>query len=415
MRGRARLALSLIVVAVLIGVMGWTVNGYFQVEEVRLPDLTGISADEATRILRNASLVPATFSENVQGAEPNTVTTQAPPPGAVVRRGRTVSLGVNTPPEASRVPVLVGLTQAEAMQRLRDLNLSAGEVAFAYSDRTEGLVVEQDPAAGAGFGRSTSVSMVVSRGPARSDLTIPDVSGVAVDEAVRRLEELGFTRVETAAATVSFDRPGVVTEQRPAAGEIVPASTPITLEYALSGSRIVAVPDVRGMPVSRAQLALRAANLALGHVEYVQNAELPSGVVETAPSGYTVVGSPIRLVVNGQPSAIDRIFDGQLPDLSDRPGDRAADPGADSRDGDAAVPDRRSIPFTFDPAAMGVRSLVEQSYHLRLVVDDREGERTVLDRNVEAGEVVSTTVTVYGPDALLQTFINDVPFQAWRP
>ena len=413
LRGRLRLVLALVAVAALVVLTGWTLRGYFQVEEVRLPDLTGLQVAEATRVLRNAALVPATYSENIQGVEPNTVTTQAPPAGAVVRRGRTVSLGVNTPPEAARVPVLVGLTQQEALQRLRDLNLAADEVDFAYSDRTEGLVIGQQPEAGAGIGRGASISLVVSRGAARTDLEVPDVRGVDVDEAVRRLEDLGFTRVETAASTVSFDRPRTVTQQRPSAGETVPASTPITLLYALPGSRIVSVPDVSGMSVSRAQLALRAANLALGHIEYVQDSERPEGVVQTEPTGFTLVGSPIRLVVNGAPSAIDRLLEGRgvnVPGL-DSPGfdEPVETPEA------GGVPDRRSIPFTFDPASMGVRSLVESGYHLELVVEDREGERTVLDREVEAGEIVSTTVTVYGPDALLQTFINGVPFQAWRP
>jgi serine/threonine-protein kinase len=411
-RGRARLVLALLVVAALVVATGWTVRAYFQVEEVRLPDLAGQSVTEATRILRNASLVPETFAENVPGAAANTVTTQAPPAGAVVRRGRTVSLGVNTPPETARVPVLVGLTQTEATQRLRDLNLAAGQVTFAYSDRNAGLVIDQDPDAGAGLGASAAIGLVVSRGPQRADATLPDLAGVDVDQAVRQLEELGFTRVETAAATVSFDRPRAVTGQRPAPGETVPVSTAVTLLYALPGNRVVQVPELQGMTLRRAQIALRAANLSLGHVEYIRDASRPTGVVEAAPGTYTVVGSPIRLVVNGEPSALDRLLErgGFEPPTTERGEDPVATDPVDS-----SVPDRRAIPFTFDPASMGVRSLVEEAYHLRLVVDDREGERTILDRDVDAGEIISTTVTVYGPDALLQTFINGVPFQAWRP
>ena len=399
------MVLALLVVAGLVVATGWTLRSYFHVEEVRLPDLVGMEVSAATRVLREASLQPATFAENVPGAGANAVTTQAPPPGAVVRRGRTVSLGVNTPPESARVPVLVGLSQQEALQRLRDLNLTVGEVAFAYSDRTTGLVISQDPAAGATLGGRSNVGLVVSRGPAREDLTVPDLQGVDLGEAVRRLDDLGFTRIETLAATVSFDRPRSVTEQHPPAGEIVPASTPVTLLYALPGNRIVKVPDMIGMSVSRAQLALRAANLELGAIQAIDDPARPGGVVEVAPSTYTVAGSPIRLVVNGTTTFVDRLFEPRTTTPRDTP--RAVD--------EPEVPDRRAIPFTFDPASMGVRSLTEQGYHLRLVVDDDQGERTVLDRDVEAGETISTTVTVYGPDALLQTYVNGVPFQAWRP
>ena len=68
-----------------------------------------------------------------------------------------------------------------------------------------------------------------------------------------------------------------------------------------------------------------------------------------------------------------------------------------------------------DPTSFGVRALTENDYRLELVISDERGERTVLDRRVPAGQAVSTSVTVYGNDALLQTFINGDPFQAWRP
>lgn len=406
-RGIVRLTLALLVVVALLVATGWTVRSYFQVDEVRLPDLVGMDVSQATHVLRDESLAVTTFAENVPSAAAGAVTTQAPPPGAVVRRGRTVSLGVNTPPEAARVPVLVGLTQQEAVQRLRDLNLTAGDVAFAYSERTAGLVIGQEPAAGGNLGGSSDVGLLVSRGPAPQDVDVPDVQGMELGAAVRTLEDLGFTRIETMAATVSFDRPESVTEQMPAAGETVPASTPITLLYALPGSRIVQVPDLAGMPVSRAQLVLRAANLALGPVEYIDDPSRPGGVVQAEPGTFTVAGSPIRLVVNGTPSFIDRLFEPSttLPTETEPARETPVLGGND----------RRAIPFTFDPASMGVRSLTEEAYHLRLVVEDSQGQRNVLDRTVEAGAVISTTVTVHGPDALLQTYVNGVPFQAWRP
>ncbi len=34
---------------------------------------------------------------------------------------------------------------------------------------------------------------------------------------------------------------------------------------------------------------------------------------------------------------------------------------------------------------------------------------------MDAGGTVSTTVPVYGDEALLQTYIDEVFFQAWRP
>jgi hypothetical protein len=58
---------------------------------------------------------------------------------------------------------------------------------------------------------------------------------------------------------------------------------------------------------------------------------------------------------------------------------------------------------------------MDQGYQLKLVVRDSEGERTVLDRAMKAGESLVMTVQVHGGSPLLQTYIDGVFFQAWRP
>jgi hypothetical protein len=49
------------------------------------------------------------------------------------------------------------------------------------------------------------------------------------------------------------------------------------------------------------------------------------------------------------------------------------------------------------------------------VVTDEDGERVEFDRQLAAGEGVEVPVRVVGEDAMLQTFINGLFFQAWRP
>jgi hypothetical protein len=303
-------------------------------------------------------------------------------------------------------------------------------VAYVGSDRPVGTVVAQQPEAGAALGLGEGVRLTVSRGPGDAPVVLPDLIGRTIDEAVAELEVLGIRHVEQVAAALSFDRPRSVTDQRPAGGSSVLPSTPVTLVYALEGTRIVQVPVLEGLPLWRAQLTLRAAQLDLGAVQRIDDASLPEGVVEARPAGYTVVGSPISLVVNGRSVADDRPFD--LP-FDDRPpgigGDVAPTPG-DVADGDEELPaddvpapgttvaqadGSRLIPFRFDPASVGVASLTREPYRLTLVVADAEGERTVLDRDLAAGEAVSLSVRVVGDEPLVQTFINGSFFQAWRP
>lgn len=392
---------------------------YFSVAEEAMPDLLGIPYDQAARRLRGLGFEPVTFVEHVDGVAAGTVTSQSPQPGAVVKRLRTVHLGVNTPPAAAILPNLVGVAEKAAVARAAELNLPLGRMTYAPSDKPAGTVVEQSPAGGQRLGEEGTLDLVVSSGPPRSAVTLPDLVGIDLAGAVDQLKGLGFGRVETIASSVSFARPGAVVSMTPPAGSQVAPGTPVMLHFSLSTSNAVKVPDLAGLPQWRAQLALAAAQLVAGPVTYVSDPNLPEGVISAAPDGYTLPGTPIFLTVNGVPPAepLDLFGrNGNTPPggpLPTRP-DGATEPRT-SGGTDTPSDGSRLVPFTFDPTNMGVKRLLEQPYELRLVVSDDRGERVALDRRVAPGQSVTTSVPVYGDSAMLQTFIDDVFFQAWRP
>jgi len=394
---------------------------YFTVEEVRLPELVGLSQEQAAQLLRRDGLEPVSFVEYVEGAAAGAVTSQSPAAGAVVKQGRTVHLGVNTVSADARVPDMLGMREEDARARAQELNLPVGTVTYQPGDRPVGTVVSQTPVGGNRLGAGERVELVVSRGPDRAMVALPELVGTDVDAALDALRGLGFTRVETAATAVSFTAPRSVVSMTPAAGTTVVQSTPILLQYALSTATLVAVPEIVGYPQWRAQLALRAAQLDIGVITYIQDAAQPAGVVSVMPTGYTLPGTPVLMTINGDPPSTPfPTFDlprggGQSPD--DLGGARQPSAGGGQGVNDPAVggDGSRSVPFTFDPTFMGVRRLLEEPYSLRLVIIDERGERTVLDERLDPGEIVTTTVSVYGTDAMLQTYIDDVFFQAWRP
>lgn len=411
-----RLLIALALLVAFGAFTGASMLAYFEVEEVRLPDVTGLSLAQATEQLRQRELRVRTFPDHVLDEPPDVVTNQSPPPGAVVRRGRVVSVGVNTPSEADRVPSLVGLREADAAAKARDVNLTVHEVVYEHHERPPGTVVEQAPAAGRELASGERLRLVVSRGPEPASIEMPDVTGMRVQDARARLREAGFARVEAIANRVSMQRPGVVGEQSPEAGERVRPGTAVRIGYALEGRDVVQVPPVGGLSVWRAQLALESAGLAVGAVEFVRRPELPEGVVETRPSGVTVAGSPVQLVVNGEPGGANALLDRERRDGGDPRDGIGGDWQRDGSRGASQLEEgARAVPFRFVPDDLGVRSLMEETYELRLVVSDERGERTVLDERVDAGETVSAQVTVYGDEPLLQTYVNDVFFQAWRP
>lgn len=430
-----RVAVWGVVLAALLAVAGWVLAGYLAVGEVRVPDVEGLAYEDAAARLREAGLEPEAFVELDRLAPPDAVVSQAPAPGARVRPGRAVALGVNGREAAATAPTLVGLREDDAAARLEAVGTALAWVTYVGSDRPAGTVVAQTPPAGAALDPREGVRVTVSRGPQESPVVVPDLVGSDVEAAVAALEALGIRQVERVAAALSFDRPGAVTEQRPEAGASVLPSTPVTLVYALEGTRVVRVPDVAGLPLWRAQLELRAARLDLGPVQRVEDATLPEGVVEARPAGYTVVGAPVALVVNGAaPVApdpggfLDGAFDGAFAgpdggppfatdgeggvDAEDAaPADDVPAPGTQVAQADGS----RLIPFRFDPASVGVASLTRERFRLTLVVVDDEGERTVLDEELAPGETVELSLRVVGDAPLVQTFLNGAFFQAWRP
>lgn len=412
------LAVALLAAATVLTALN--LRRYFTVEEVRLPDLVGLPQEQAALLLRREGLEPVSFVEYVEDASPGAVTSQAPAGGAVVKQGRTIHLGVNTVSAEARVPDMLGMREEDARARAQGLNLPIGTVVYRPGDQPVGTVVEQTPVGGNRLGTGEKVELVVSRGRERASVTLPDLVGVDVDVAMQRLGELGFTRVESVAAAVSFSAPRSVVAMSPAQGNTVVQSTPVILHYALSSSSVVAVPEIIGYPQWRAQLSLRAAQLDIGVITYIQDPAQPAGVVAVQPTGYTLPGTPVLMTINGDPPALpfpgfDTPIGGQVP--GDPGGLRPPVAGGggigatDTQPADGS----RTVPFTFDPTFMGVRRLLEEPYTLRLVITDDRGERTVLDQRLQAGEVATTTVSVYGAEAMLQTFIDGVFFQAWRP
>lgn len=397
---------------------------YLLVDEARSPDLVGLPLAEAERSARRAGLELRSYPVPARGVAADVVVEQAPPAGTVVREGRVLSVGVHVPAEADRMPALVGVTEQDALASLRGLGLPSPDIDYVSSDRPTGRVVEQAPPAGRSVAPGDRVRLTVARGAAAAQVEIPDLTGLDVESARAQLTALGLRRIETVPVGVSMLRPGTVTQQRPAPGTVTRAGEPVLLGFALEGSRVTRVPAVEGLETWRARVALRSAGLELGALETVQRDDLPAGVVEARPSGLTVAGAPVTLVVNAP--------DGRTVDVGDLGGDGAGRDGIGrdgigrdgiGRDGVATGADSprvdgeggRLVPFRFDPGQLGVATLIERDYELRLVVRDDRGERTVVDRQVAAGETVRTTVVVHGDEPLLQTYVNGVFFQAWRP
>lgn len=409
-----RLIFVVVLLLALAGLIVMLGNRYLEVAEVRVPEVVGADFQAAQAALREAGLQVAPYTENVPEASIDSVTAQNPVAGTTVRQGRSVSVGVNAPPSDTRVPSLIGSAQNDIAAQLSDRGLQLGEVNYQYSNEPVGQIIGQSPQAGELLGAGSGVDITVSRGQEEREAALPNLVGLPLEEARRRLEGLGFRRIEE--VPTRLGRAGV-NAQNPRPGESAQVSAPVTLYYTFSGGQVVRVPNVRGLPLERAEQALRSAGLRVVWVsEDPYDPAKPPGVSEINPSNYTLRGTPVSLRVNGSA--------GDFQPNANRPNQPNQGAQGDGARGDANAQgsnqgrnpqrsDGRTIPVNFDPAIYGT-FLRGKPYEFRLDVTDDEGERTVISRSMPADEALNDSVEVYG-EAELRMFIDGQIVLAFNP
>ncbi|NBS36500.1 MAG: PASTA domain-containing protein [Actinobacteria bacterium] len=173
-----------------------------------LPDVIGLSRDDAIATLQSAGL---TVSESLRdddsvpaGSVVGWIVTEQPNlvAGSQVLRGTEVAIVVSGGPVLRAVPNLIGLSEADADIQLIavQLNSQRNDDVFS-SDIPIGLIATQEPAAGAQLSRAGIVAYALSKGPETVEL--PNVIGLALADAQKRLNEVGIYVGTTSGRTTS--------------------------------------------------------------------------------------------------------------------------------------------------------------------------------------------------------------------
>lgn len=208
-----------------------TEPGNGAVATVTVPDVVGLTADEAVAELEAAGFTVERQVSYDTLADPGTVSSQDPAPGTEAATGSTVFIGVveETRPGSLlgeddgliEVPGVVRFTREDAERRIDREGLTA-RVTTSYSDSVPaGLVISQSPLAGARVPEGSAVDIVVSLGRrATPSATVPDVMGLTRTQAEARIRAAGLDprpMWQPNARSV-----GRVYEQSPEAGEKLP-------------------------------------------------------------------------------------------------------------------------------------------------------------------------------------------------
>lgn len=251
---RKRAALYIVVTLLILGLFGllaWLLAGnlFGGGEPVKVPDVVGMSEQEATDALEEVGLEVEPQEQPSKKPEGD-VFKQAPKAGEDATTGDTVTIFVSSGLRQTVVPDLVGLSLEDARRALKDANLKLGDVREqADPDAEPDEVLDQFPSAGEEVDVGRAIAVVVA-----ASATVPDVTGQTQEQATALLQDAGYEVSVVTEPSDEFDE-GIVISQDPDGGSEYEEGQTVTILVS-EGAEAQEMPDVTGMDGDEAEAYL---------------------------------------------------------------------------------------------------------------------------------------------------------------
>ncbi len=329
------------------------------------------------------------------------------------------------------VPPMRGISVLDAVSQIERMGL---EVRVEQVDSTfpSGTVLSQWPEPGTRIGRNKVVILKVSKGGHRTSL--PDVRGLEKDQAVKKLQGLGFSIGDILKINDDTKPLGVVLAQSPSAPAMVEKGQKIDLMIskgpAVAGGK-VSVPDVLQREEIVAQKLIQESGLIVSNVEYILTMNTPQGMVMgLSPKAGTLVnpgsGVILRVAKEGVPETAKT-----EPPVKEKavrvsmPGMAKTEPSSQpvqqpsslesQNSGETEVAPLETVPEEVKkPEAEIPGKTAKIRYQvppltkplqLKIELIDISGSRIILDKAVKGGEYISINET-YGQEAVVTIYLG---------
>jgi len=142
--------------------------------------------------------------------------------------------------------------------------------------------------------------LIVSKG---SEVEVPEVVGLPLEEAIVLLEEQGFESVANEKRPDTLYPEGVVVAQRPGAGAKIKKGRIVQLAVS-SGEESVRVPYLLGLTMEQATAIAQRRNFEIEQVDTVQSDSVPAGrivAMKPDPEIRVAKGTRLRLYISAGP------------------------------------------------------------------------------------------------------------------
>lgn len=267
------------------------------------------------------------------------------------------------------VPNVVGKQVTVAKHILEDNHLRVSVSEVSNPDVPAGQVISQSPEANEQVKEQRTVHLVVSKGV--GDITMPDITGMTIDQARSRLKNLGLVIGKISAGIDDSKEDGVILMQSPPGDSKVTKGATVDVTVNRVKSKKVELPNLVGMTVKDAKDALASLGL---------NATISGAGDDTA-------------VITQQSPEAGSSLDANTSVALTAEAKKAA-PAANTSNSNVT---KGTVDITVPSG--------KANQAVRIVVSDDSGSRTVFDGNAQPGERIVKDVSGTGR-VQIQVYLN---------
>jgi eukaryotic-like serine/threonine-protein kinase len=240
-------------------------------EETMVPDVKSMDLAQALVKLQDKELYPRIslrFTDNP--LDRGKIVDQSPSPGAIVKAGGRIQVTVSRGSVSDKVENFVGLNIDETKIHLQTLYAGARPLlsvkdppAYVFDKAPAGTILEQKPVPDTEIAGPTLLELVVSSGPAKPKVLVPDLAGLAIKDALLQVQKTDLPVDFSMRPASRSEKPGTVVAQTPAAGSMIAANARVSVTLAAPAADAAMVSGIYSRELPEYPYPLKVSLVAL--------------------------------------------------------------------------------------------------------------------------------------------------------
>lgn len=219
---------SLILVISIFLTMSVLIKG----DEIKSPDLIGISIEDASKIAHDNGFflkkITGNYSKNYK---PLTVIEQIPEPGVYIKRKSNIKIFITSELIEVIVPDLAGYTREESRKLIKESELKKRYVSYIHSGKVpQDFIVSQSLKPGTHVPINSNIDLLVSKGKRNSEYIMPDIIGKNAERILSYFEIIGLKIEKITRVSYPGLRPNIIIWQNPAQGFKISSKNRISIQ-----------------------------------------------------------------------------------------------------------------------------------------------------------------------------------------